>query len=92
MKTLHQKNTMPCHFNGLDTPRGYYAIRWVIHRLPLILNNEGKVVFSTDGVVYSEHFQEKDYMIQEQKSKVTNIQYAYAVPDTYFVKRRVYFY
>ena len=26
------------------------------------------------------------------KSKVTNIQYAYAVPDTYFVKRRVYFY
>ena len=24
---------MPCHFNGLDTPRGYYAIRWVIHRL-----------------------------------------------------------
>ena len=33
MKTLHQKNTMPCHFNGLDTPRGYYAIRWVIHRL-----------------------------------------------------------
>lgn len=60
--------------------------------ISLILNNEGKVVFSTDGVVYSEHFQEKDYVIQEQKSKVTNIQYAYAVPDTYFVKRRVYFY
>ena len=36
--------------------------------ISLILNNEGKVVFSTDGVVYSEHFQEKDYMIQEQKS------------------------
>lgn len=26
---------MPCHFNGLDTPRGYYAIRWVIHRLQM---------------------------------------------------------
>lgn len=52
--------------------------------ISLILNSEDKVVFSTDGVVYGEHFQEKDYMIQEQKSKVTNIQYAYAVPDTYF--------
>lgn len=52
--------------------------------ISLILNNEDEVVFSTQDVVYGEDFQKKDYIIQTQKSKVMNIQYAYAVPNTYF--------
>lgn len=69
MKTLHQKNTMPCHFNGLDTPRGYYAIRWVIHRLLLFQ----KWLKSNAGKTYGDAINAYYQILEEKKKGKTTI-------------------
>lgn len=50
----------------------------------MILNEEQEGIFSTDGIIYEEEFNENLYMIQKQQSKVIDVSYVHAVPYSYF--------
>lgn len=52
--------------------------------ISMILNSGGEKIFSTDQAVYEEAFEEEQYKMQRQQSKVTDVSYVYAVPYSYF--------
>lgn len=52
--------------------------------ISMILNANQERIFSTDNVVYGDAFDEKNYMIQKQQSKIIDASYVYAVPHSYF--------
>ncbi len=55
--------------------------------IAILQSAKAEKLFATSDIVYEEQFIEKDYMLQRQKSEVIDIEYVYAIPNTYFVNK-----